>query len=176
MGVQNFVYAARRVRCSMGSMFFVARASPPLESLHAFRPALTRAMRAFEERAQRSLAAGSDRCLHCGGAVHRQVVARDAFPDALSQTLQRHWSVAACQRAGCPGLGVWAAVEPTLWSDPAARQFMAEHSRWVLLPEEAVDWQGRPAIRCGLDALTGTARLTLMVDRLTLRPLAHVAG
>jgi hypothetical protein len=65
-------------------------------------------------------------------------------------------------------------VEPTLWSDPVARQFMAEHARWVLLPEEAVDWQGRPAIRCGLDALTGTARLTLVVDRLTLRPLAHV--
>ncbi len=168
-----------RLRCPTCSQqhgvdVFRSKGIASLENLHAFRPALTRAMRAIEERAQRSLATGSDICLHCGGAVQRQVVTRDAFPDILSQRLQRHWSVAACARAGCSGLGVWPAVEPTLWSDPVARQFMAEHSRWVLLPEEAVDWQGRPAIRCGLDALSGTARLTLVVDRLTLRPLAHV--
>ncbi len=168
-----------RLRCPTcsqqhGGDVFRSKGIASLENLHAFRPALTRAMRAIEERAQRSLATGSDICLHCGDAVQRQVVTRDAFPDVLSQRQRRHWSVAACARAGCSGLGVWAAVEPTLWSDAVARQFMAEHSRWVLLPEEVVDWQGRPAIRCGLDALTGKARLTLVVDRLTLRPLAHV--
>ena len=170
-----------RLRCPAcshqhGVDVFRSKGIASLENLHAFRPALTRSMRAIDERAQRSLATGRDICLHCGGAVRRELVTPDAFPVALSQTLTRHWSVAVCTRAGCPGLGAWPALEPTLWSDPVARQFMAQHSRWVLLPEEALDWQGRPAIRCGLDALTGSARLTIVVDRLTLRPLAHVAG
>lgn len=170
-----------RLRCPAcshqhGLDVFRSKGIAPLENLHAFRPALTRAMRAIEERAQRSLATGSDVCLHCGGAVRRELVTPDAFPVALPQRLPRHWSVAACARAGCPGLGAWPALEPTLWSDPVAHQFMAQHSRWVLLPEEVVDWQGRPAIRCGLDALTGSARLSLVVDRLTLRPLAHISG
>lgn len=167
-----------RLRCPAcsqhGADVFRSKGIAALENLRAFRPALTRSMRGIEERTQQSLATGSDICLHCGDVVQRQLVTQDAFPDVLSHRRQRYWSVAACGRAGCPGLGVWPAVVPTLWSDPVARTFMAKHSRWVLLPEEAVDWQGRPAIRCGLDALTGSARLTLMVDQLTLRPLAHI--
>ena len=130
-------------------------------------------MRAIEERGQSSLAAGSDFCLHCGNAVQRQLVTPAAFPAALPQSLQMHWLVAPCSQRGCPGLGAWLAVAATLWLDPVARQFMAKHHRWALLPEEATDWQGRPAIRSGLAANGGGAKLTLFVDSLTLRPLAH---
>lgn len=152
---------------------FRSKGIASLGNLRAFRPALTRAMRAIEERARRSLATGSDICLHCGHPVRRQLVTPDAFPVALPQRMRRHWLVAPCGHQGCSGLGAWPAMEAILWSDPVARQFMASHRRWILAPEEAMDWRGRSAIRCGLEADGGSARLTLFVDALTLRPLAH---
>lgn len=167
-----------RLRCpgcsrQHGVDVFRSKGIASLENLRAFRPALTRAMRAIEERGRRSLATGSDICLHCGNPVQRQLVMPEAFPVALPQTLQMHWLVAPCGQRGCAALGAWPAVAATLWFDPVARQFMANHHHWTLLPEEAVNWQGRPAIRCGLADNGGSARLTLFVDSLTLRSLAH---
>lgn len=167
-----------RLRCPAcsrqhGVDVFRSKGIALLGKVRSFRPALTRAMRALADRARRSLTTGSDVCLHCGQLVQRQLVWPDAYPTALPQTMQRHWLVAPCGRLSCSGLGPWPAVEAALWFDPAARQFMARHRRWILLPEEVTDWQGRSVIRCGLGADGGRAQLILLVDAHTLRPLAH---
>lgn len=166
-----------RLRCPVcsprhGVDVFRSKGIAPLGNMRAFRPALTRAMRGLEERTRNSLAAGWDTCLHCGSRVRRCVVEPSAFLTELPQSLQRYWVVAACQRPGCPGLGAWPATEPTLWLDPTARWFMEEHPRWMMTPEEGVDWQGCPAIRVGVVDLASASKLTLLVDRLTLQVLA----
>jgi RNA polymerase sigma-70 factor (ECF subfamily) len=166
-----------RLRCPAcspqhGIDIFRSKGLAVLDDLRMFRPALMRSMRALALRAERALAAGHDTCLHCGAPVQRRLVTSDAFPAALSPTLQRHWLVASCPRAGCPGLGAWAALDPVLWSTAAARDFMARHPRWVLAPEEATVWQGCSAIRVLLDDRSSAARLTLVVARETLRVLA----
>jgi RNA polymerase sigma factor (sigma-70 family) len=166
-----------RLRCPVCSPrldadVFRSKGLAPLDHLRAFRPALTRSMRALDAHARRTLASGRDVCLHCGSPVRREVVTPDAFPDALAHSPWRHWLVAPCPRAGCPGLGAWAAAAPALWSDVDARRFMARHPHWVLAPEEDAIWQGRPAILVRMVERSGAARLTLPLDRATLRVLA----
>lgn len=166
-----------RLRCPacsprLGADVFRSKGLAPLDHLCAFRPALTRSMRALDTHARRTLASGHDVCLHCGSPVRRQVVTPEAFPAALPHSPLRHWLVAPCPRTGCPGLGAWAAAEPALWSEPEARRFMARYPKWVLAPEEDAIWQGRPAILVRMTERAGAARLTLPLDRATLRVLA----
>lgn len=166
-----------RLRCPActrqhGVDVFRSKGLAPLDGVRAFRPALTRAMRALEAHGRRALSSGCDVCLHCGTAVQRKVVTADAYPDALPPSSRRHWLVAHCPRAGCPGLGPWAAAEPVLWSTPAARQFMACHPRWVLDPEDEGHWEERPAILLHMADRDSGARLTVVVDAGTLGALA----
>lgn len=166
-----------RLRCPAcspryGMDVFRSKGIAPLDDLRAFRPALKRSMRALDANAQRALASTRDTCLHCGAPVHRQIVTPDAFPAALPTALRRHWLVAPCPRPGCPGLGAWLLAEPALWSDSAARQFMAQHPRWVLASEDELNWHGRLAIRVHMADIAGAAQLSVLVDRATLRVLA----
>ncbi len=170
-----------RLRCPVcsrqhGIDVFRSKGLASLDDLSAIRPALTRSMRALNAHAQRVLASGHDVCLHCGAPVQRQIVTPQAFPDALPASLLRHWLVAPCPRAGCPGLGAWPATDPAWWSDPEPRRFMARHPRWRLAPEEDANWQGRPAILVKMIERDGAARLSVFVDCQTLRVLASVSA
>lgn len=168
-----------RLRCPgctrrHGIDVFRSKGLAPLDGVRMFRPALTRAMRALQTHGQRVIASGRDLCLHCGTAVRRAVVTAEAYPDALPVSLGRHWVVAPCPRAGCPGLGAWAVAEPALWSTPLARQFMSTHPRWVLGPDDVARWQERPAILLRMTDRESAARLAVVVDAGTLDVLDTV--
>ncbi len=170
-----------RLRCPAcspreGVDVFRSKGLAPLDGLRTFRPAMTRAVRSLHAYGLRALASGYDACLHCGADVRREVVGTEAYPDALPGKARRHWLVARCPRAGCAGLGAWSAAEPVLWSTPAVRQFMADHPRWLLGPEDQVDWQGRRAILLRVADDVGAARLAVAADAQTLDVLAVVEG
>lgn len=166
-----------RLRCPAcsipdGGDIFRSKGIAPLDGLRAFRPALTRSLRALAERTRETLASGTDRCLHCGHAAPRQIVTADAYPAALSRRDRRYWVVAPCSQPGCPGLGSWAALDALLGASPLAAQFISEHPRWLAAPEDDLEWQGSAAIRLDLRDATSAARLSIVADRASLRTLA----
>jgi RNA polymerase sigma factor (sigma-70 family) len=166
-----------RLRCPACSLHsaadvFRSKGIASLDGLRAFRPALTRSLRAMAEQTEQALASGSDVCLHCGSSAPRRIASADEFPANLSQTRQRHWVVAPCPQPGCPGLGAWTALDAVIGANPQAQRFTADHPRWVAASDESVEWQGRSAIRFHLSDMASAAQLMLLADRDSLLTLA----
>ncbi len=166
-----------RLRCPAcstpdGGDIFRSKGIAPLDGLRAFRPALTRSLRALAERTQRTLASGYDVCLHCGHPTSRRIARAEEFPADLSQAQPRRWVVAPCAQPGCPGLGAWAALDAVIGAEPATQRFIANHPRWLTAPETNIEWQGCAVVRFQLRDAASAAQLTVLADQRSLLTLA----
>lgn len=152
-----------------------------LEGLRSFRPAITRVMRSLAEQTRQALDTGWGPCLYCGQPVIQRVVGPGEIPDYLPQE-PKFWVVTPYRhdgegslysQHGClSGRGAYTAVEPATWFHPEVQRFMADHPRWITLPERTLDYGGQPAIRFQLADVASAARLTILADLHTLRILA----
>ncbi len=169
--------AELRLRCPAcstpdGADVFRSKGIAPFDGLRAFRPALTRSLRALAEHTQRTLASGYDVCLHCGHPTSRRVATAEEFPADLRPARAQRWVVAPCLRPGCPGLGAYTALDAVIGAEPAAQQFIADHPRWMAPPDAAMEWQGRAVVRFQLRDVASAAQLTLLADQRSLSTLA----
>jgi RNA polymerase sigma factor (sigma-70 family) len=156
--------------CSVTDMdVFRSKGMVDLGEVRAFRPALTRTMRTLEARTRQRMNTGRDRCAQCGAAILCRIVWPDELPSALPQQLRQHWVIGECRTLGCPGDYIaWTIMEPVTWFHPSAQRFRDDHPRWIIGPEEMVEWQGISAIRFRMLDVASAAQLSLLADPRTL--------
>ena len=155
-----------------------------LAGLQAFRPAWKRTMQAVAQRYTQALTPGGQVCLYCGTPASLRLIdkvqlaqetQRIALPTALEHFPYQFWAVWDCGRCGrghAAMSDLFAVSDLVYWSHERTRRFMQQHPRWISEPEMLVEYAGQPAIRLQMRDLTGNERLTVLVQRQTLRPLA----
>ncbi len=138
----------------------------PLEGMRSFRPALKRMWRQVTPYVSRGLIEGSATCPRCGACQS----VRLAGPEGAIG--EKHWVgisvVMVCARCGTQS-DTNAAMLALL--HPDSQRFITRHSRWRSEPETLLECQGRPALHIRLVDMLSAARLTLLLDRQTLRVL-----
>lgn len=156
---------------------YASKGTVDLEGLRSFRPALTRTMRALAKQTRQALDTGWAACLSCGEPVIQRVVGPGELPDYLPQE-PKFWVIPSCRHQGVASPhrhygcscehGAYTAVEPATWFHPAVQRFMADHPRWITLPETTLDYGGQSVIRFQLADAASAARLTILADAHTL--------
>lgn len=140
---------------------------PKLAGVSSFRPALKRVLEhsvAWNAATQRL----ETTCFQCGRSLPVRTGRFADFPDLVEAwpIVAEHWSALyECARCGSSGSGA-AAVAGR--AHPAVWRFLVERQRWVIEPDQRVEYQGAPAIRFTLrDSATGE-RISYFCDPTTL--------
>ena len=109
-------------------------------------------------------------CYFCHAPISREILP----PGESLPWLQVPWEgfrlvvqCRACRSYGSIYLGGLA------WIHPAARQFIAQHPRWLHKPEQLVAYAGQPAFRARLADIASADTLTFFLHADTLEILAH---
>ncbi len=150
-----------------------------LGGLKSFRPAWKRTMQGLSELMFQGLDTGKPLCPWCGSLTTLHVAdagdtereKEDTPPLGPNRFWVRWW----CERCGqlvCHPGGLLSVDQIVYWSHPQARQFMAQHPRWLSTPATTLEHAGQPALCFQLTDITSAARLTLLAHRQTLRVLA----
>lgn len=110
-------------------------------------------------------------CPACGRPAIVRIVAPHDIPEAFSAIHGRrpsHGLYVRCDYCKHESLNLL----PHLTIDvPEAQQFWRAHPRMHWLPENAIDYAGQPALRCGFQSASDVARLDIVYQRETLRIL-----
>lgn len=155
-----------RLRCSGCSHSVDSYGHVPLDGMRAFRPAYKRLMQFVRSYFQPGVMSGWLDCEACGAPQPVRLLSTEELSGEEWGMLHDH----PCPRHGvmvathCSSCGRHHADMPVgslLWPLPAVQRFLEAHPRSIMEPEVLVDYQGRPAIRLRLAAVTSSARLTL---------------
>lgn len=139
----------------------------PLAGMRSFRPALKRMWQYVTPFITEGLIAGSQACPRCGA---RQSV---RLSDPERQPAGPRW-IGINVLMDCPSCGGSSDTNAALLAllHPDVQRFMAHLPRWHSEPETLLEHLGRPALQIRLADALSAARLTLLLDRQTLRVLA----
>lgn len=139
----------------------------PLEDLCSFRPALKRVEHIKLPYYQQGLAGMEHRCWQCHQSAQLRIMAADALP--LLVSAGRYYVVQQCANGH---RWICQAARIARYSHPLLERFAAAHPRWIDEPETPMEYQGQPALRFRMVAVTSAARCTYLAHAQTLRVLA----
>nr|MBA2287710.1 sigma-70 family RNA polymerase sigma factor [Ktedonobacteraceae bacterium] len=133
-------------------------------TLRSFRPAFKRVLQTFPRFYSQAFTTGSHPCPMCKQEAKFQGIKPQMLPEPFSQ----HY----CIVLQCPQCGTVTATAITACLfDAQAQQFMAQHPRTIVEPEQLVEYKGQPAMRARLTDLMSASRLTLFIHPQTLQVL-----
>ena len=136
-----------------------------LGSLRSFRPAFKQVLQALAPFYAHALATGYQRCPYCKNLASF----RGIEPDEPSVPCYQRFSIilecAICGKIPCSIISLYLTYIPV-------SQFIKQHERCVIEPEELIEYEGQAAIRIGLRDHLSAADLTLILHRHTLQVLA----
>ncbi len=131
----------------------------------SFRPAFKQVLQALPPFYSQALATGYQLCPIC----KELAPLRGIEPDTPLAPLYRRFAIVL----ECPVCGKIASTIFSLCVKyPSVLQFIMQHERCILGPEELIEYEGQAAIRAGLIDILSTAQLTLILHRHTLQILA----
>ncbi len=131
----------------------------------SFRPAFKRVLQALPLFYSQALATSYQFCPIC----KELVPLRGIEPDTPLAPFYKHFAIVL----ECPVCGKIASTIFSLCVKyPQVSQFILQHERCILEPEELLEYEGQAAIRAGLLDVLSTAQLTLILHRHTLQVLA----
>jgi len=133
--------------------------------VRSFRPALKQALRTLPAIYLEGFTTGRQRCHICG----QHAPLRGVEPEVLPAPFSTRFNIVFL----CPTCGpLTSSIFSSCLSYPAASQFVMQHERCILEPEELIEYQGRAAISASMHDPASTDRLTLILHRHTLQLLA----
>jgi RNA polymerase sigma-70 factor (ECF subfamily) len=140
---------------------------PELAGLTSFRPAMKRVLAhgvAWSTKARRL----ETTCFRCGSPLPARMGRFGDFPEfgVSAPVFAGHYS-AVYQCIPCGSFGSGAAAIAGR-AHPLVKRFMLERQRWVIEPDDLVEYQGSPAIRFSLYDLSANERITYFSDPTTL--------
>lgn len=137
----------------------------PFAHMRSFRPALKRVLQISPFIYLEEFTRGWQRCHICG----QYAALRGIEPEVLPAPFYTRFNIVFI----CPTCGRLASsIFSLCLTYPSASQFVMQHERCIIEPEELIDYQGRPAISACIRDLASAERLTLILHRHTLQLLA----
>jgi RNA polymerase sigma factor (sigma-70 family) len=133
--------------------------------VRSFRPAFKRVLQMVPAFYAQAFAAGYQQCPDC-----KQLAPfGDIEPEQLPAPFYRRLGIAlACPSCGKSTYSIFALCI----SYPPASQFVLQHERCILEPEELIEYEGQAAILASISDVLSSAQVTLILDRQTLQLLA----
>jgi hypothetical protein len=133
--------------------------------LRSFRPALKRVLQVVPSFYAQAFAAGYQRCPDC----KRLAPFGSIEPEILPAPFYRRLGIAL----ECPSCGKsTSSIFSLCMSYLPASQFVLQHERCILEPEELIEYEGQAAILASISDIASSAQITLILHRQTLQLLA----
>jgi RNA polymerase sigma-70 factor (ECF subfamily) len=131
----------------------------------SFRPAFKRVLQVLPSFYTQAFATGYQHCPSC-----KQLVPLGGIePELLPAPFYRRLGIALeCPSCGKSTSGIFSFCLTYL----PAYQFVLQHERSILEPEEFIDYEGQPAILARISDVLSSAQITLILQRQTLQLLA----
>ncbi|GCF10708.1 RNA polymerase sigma factor [Dictyobacter arantiisoli] len=137
----------------------------PFAHVRSFRPALKRALQIVPSIYLEEFTTGRQRCHICG----QHATLRGIEPEVLPAPFYTRFNIVFI----CPTCGrLVSSIFSLCLTYPSASQFIMQHERCIIEPEELIDYHGRPAISASVHDPASAERLTLILHRHTLQLLA----
>jgi len=146
-----------------------------------FRPAFKRTMQGQTELVMQALESGERPCPWCGCPTSIQVADAGAKGVSESEASETpplgpyrfwiRWNCLHCGELVCHPGDLPSVDQMVYWSDPRARQFMAQHPHWLSTTGTPLEYAGQPALSFQITDVESTAGLTILAHRETLRVL-----
>lgn len=136
--------------------------------MRSFRPALKRVLTWSATFLEQGLQRDVQACPRCGAVGQGEIVGTHELTLAPQHRSQAAEFVFCCP--ACGNISIY--IGNVIWSHPTARQFIAQHPRWVYEPEMLLDYDGQPAIKLVLKDVMSHDCLMLFVHHQTLQILA----
>jgi RNA polymerase sigma factor (sigma-70 family) len=159
-----------RLRCPTcsfvsGSDLINTATKVPFANRRSFRPAFKRVLQIVPSINFQAFTSGYRHCSICGKPAPLLGVEPEVLPAPFYTRLS---IVSACPACGRSSESIFSLC----LTYPPASQFILQHDRCILEPEELIDYYEQPAIRASICDLLSTTRLTLILHRHTLQLLA----
>ena len=132
--------------------------------IRSFRPAFKRVLRTLPSTYLEAFTTGNYHCHICGKLAQLLGIEPEVLPAPF---YTRFSIVFACPDCGHQASSIFALC----LTYPPAYQFVMQHERCLLEPEELIDYHEQPALSASICDLTSGARLTLILQRQTLQLL-----
>lgn len=132
--------------------------------MRSFRPAFKRVLQLLPSLYWQMFTAGSQPCNRCGRPAQLLGIEPETMPAPFYTRLS---IVFACPRCGRSSSSIFSLCMVY----PPAYQFVMQHERCILEPEELIDYHELPAISVSICDLASSERLTLILHRQTLQLL-----
>lgn len=139
----------------------------PFAKRRSFRPAFKRVLQVLPSINFQAFIAGYQQCYICGQPAPLLGVEPEVLPAPFYTRLSIVCACPACGRSSQSIFSLCLAYPP-------AAQFVLQHERCILEPEELIDYHEQPAIRASICDLSSTTRLTLILHRKTYQLLDAV--
>jgi RNA polymerase sigma factor (sigma-70 family) len=134
-------------------------------NMRSFRPAFKRVLQLVPFINFQAFTAGWQYCSICGQPAPFLGIEPEVLPAPFHTRLS---IVSACPTCGRSA----ESIVSLCLTYPPASQFVLQHERCILEPEELIEYHEQPAIRASICDLSSTTRLTLILHRHTLQLLA----
>jgi hypothetical protein len=133
--------------------------------MRSFRPAFKRMLQTVPSLYAEALTTGSQQCWICGQPAPLLGIEPEVMPAPF---YTRFSIVFACPTCGRLSSSIFSLC----MTYPPAYQFVMQHERCVLEPEELIEYHEQPALSASIRDLSSATRLTMILHRRTLQLLA----
>lgn len=135
-----------------------------LKDIRSFRPAIKRILQTVPIFYTQMFATKYQPCPVCKSLA----TLRGVEPDVLPAPFYRRFGIVL----ECPICGkITSSILSLCLTYPPAYQFIMQHQRCIVEPEESIEYEGQPAIRAGLTDILSAEQLTMILHRHTLQLL-----
>jgi RNA polymerase sigma factor (sigma-70 family) len=132
--------------------------------MRSFRPAFKRVLQLVPSFYTQAFATGHQRCPHCSNIVPLGGIE----PETLPAPFYRRLSIVL----DCPTCGkITSSIFALCIAYPPAYQFIMQHERYIIEPEELIEYEGQAAILAHISDVLSSAQLSLILHRHTLQLL-----
>lgn len=154
-----------RLRCPtcsfvIGNDLINTATKVPFANMRSFRPAFKRVLQLLPSINFQAFTTGYQQCHICGQATLLLGLEPEVMPPPFYTRLSIVFACPTCGRSS-------ESIFSLCLAYPPASQFILQHERCVLEPEELIDYHEQPAIRASICDLLSATRLTLILHRHT---------
>ncbi len=137
----------------------------PFADVHSFRPAFKRVLQVVPSFYEQAFATGYQQCPRCNELAPLGSIE----PEILPAPFYKRLGIAL----NCPSCGkITSSIFSLCLTYPPAYQFVMQHERCILEPEELIEYEGQAAILACISGVLTSVQITLILHRQTLQLLA----
>jgi RNA polymerase sigma-70 factor (ECF subfamily) len=134
-------------------------------NVRSFRPAFKHVLHTVSSISWQALTAGRQPCITCGQPASLLGVEPEVLPAPFYTRLSIVYECPTCGRSS-------SSIISLCLTYPPVAQFVMQHERCIIEPEELIEYHEQPAIRASIYDLLSARRLTIILHRSTYQLLA----